>query len=102
MLRLLQTAILVISVAVLLGLSPRPTVFASSPVAVVRGAHYGSRIFPDNAFTIGDRTELTGRRGNFVEGGDYPTVNGVVQANCTSADYSICDAFAELHKLDGL
>jgi hypothetical protein len=93
--------LVIISVTALLGLSPRPTIFASSPVAVARGAHYGSRIFPDNAFTIGDRTEVTGRRVNLVQGVDYPTVNGVVQANCTSADYSICDAFAELNKLDG-
>src|SRR5438445_2118114 len=101
MLRLPKTAILVISVAALLGLSPRPAVFASSPVAVVRGAHLGSRIFPDNAFTTGDSTEVTGLRVNFVEGVDYPPVAGAERATCKCADYSICYGFAELNKLDG-
>ena len=76
-------------------------VFASSSVAVVRGSHYGTRIFPDNAFTVSDRNQVTGRRVNFRQGVDYPTVGGVVQRACTSADYSICDAFSELNKLDG-
>jgi hypothetical protein len=74
---------------------------AASAVSVVRGAHYGSRIFPDNAFTTRDRTQVTGRRVNFRKGIDYPTVGGVVQPACTSADFSICDAFSQLNKLDG-
>ena len=76
-------------------------VFASSSVAVVRGTHYGTRIFPDNAFTVSDRNQATARRVNFRQGVDYPTVGGVVQSACTSADYSICDAFSQLNKLDG-
>jgi hypothetical protein len=74
---------------------------AASAVSVVRGAHYGSRIFPDNAFTTRDRTQVTGRRVNFRMGIDYPTVGGVVQPACTDEDFSICDAFSQLNKLDG-
>jgi hypothetical protein len=86
-----------------LGLSLAATlpVAAASGVSVVRGSHYGHRIFPDNAFTVSDGTQVTGRRVNFRLGVDYPTVNGVVQSQCTSADYSICDGFSELNKLDG-
>src|SRR5690242_4934326 len=74
---------------------------AAATVAVVRGSSYGSRIFPDDAFTVTDKTQLTGRRINFRQGVDYPKVGGVVQPSCTDADFSICDAFAELNKLDG-
>ena len=74
---------------------------ASASVSVRQGAHYGARIFPDNAFTTRDRNQVTGRRVNFRRGLDYPVFNGVLQRRCTSADYSICDSFAELNKLDG-
>jgi hypothetical protein len=74
---------------------------ATPAVVVVQGNHYGARIFPDDFFTIRDATQLTNRRLNFVEGVDYPTVNGAVQSACTPDDFSICDAFAELNKLDG-
>jgi hypothetical protein len=74
---------------------------ARSTVAVMHGPSYGSRIFPDNAFTVADASQLTGRRINFREGVDYPNIGGVVQPSCTNADYSICDAFAQLNKLDG-
>jgi hypothetical protein len=74
---------------------------AASAAAVVRGDHYGARIFPDDAFTTPDPTQVTGRRVNFRQGVDHPTFGGGVQATCTTADYSICDAFAELNKLDG-
>src|SRR6266481_1504670 len=74
---------------------------AGSTVAVMHGPSYGSRIFPDNAFTGADASQLTGRRINFREGIDYPNIGGVVQRSCTNADYSICDAFAQLDKLDG-
>ena len=73
----------------------------SSPVAVRMGLHYGSRIFPDNVFTVPDSRQVTGRRVNFLVGRDYPIVNGQVQSGCNSTDFSICDAFAELNKLDG-
>src|SRR5437764_343027 len=74
---------------------------AGSTVSVMRGGSYGSRIFPDNAFTVADASQLTGRRINFREGIDHPNIGGVVQPSCTNADYSICDAFAQLNKLDG-
>src|SRR5437016_8504803 len=74
---------------------------ARSTVAVMHGPSYGSRIFPDNAFTVADASQLTGRRINFREGIDYPNIGGVLQPSCTTADYSICDAFAQLNKLDG-
>ncbi|HEV3128804.1 MAG TPA: hypothetical protein VGY32_07465, partial [Solirubrobacteraceae bacterium] len=35
---------------------------AAGAVSVVRGRHYGARIFPDNAFTVRDRAQVTGRR----------------------------------------
>jgi hypothetical protein len=76
-------------------------VSAAATVAVKHGSSYGSRIFPDNAFTVTDKTQLTGRRINFRQSIDYPNVGGVVQRACTNADFSICDAFAELNKLDG-
>ncbi len=67
----------------------------------MRGQHFGSRIFPDNAFTTADKTQVTGRRVNLRKGIDYPVVGGAVKRACTSATYSICDAFAQLDKLDG-
>src|SRR5437867_2254512 len=78
-----------------------PWVSAGSTVAVRRGRSYGSRIFPDNVFTVADASQLTGRRINFRQGIDYPSIGGVVQPSCTNADYSICDGFAQLNKLDG-
>src|SRR5207248_5260774 len=48
-----------------------------------------------------DTQQLTGLRVNFVQGRDYPYFGGAIQASCTDADYSICDGFAELNKLDG-
>lgn len=92
-----------IMLAALMGLSIPASlhVAAAQRVAVKHGAHYGSRIFPDNAFSVSDTSQATGLRVNLRLGVDYPTINGVVQATCTSADYSICDAFAELNKLDG-
>jgi len=74
---------------------------AATTVSVVRGSSFGSRIFPDDAFTVADKAQLTGRRINFRQGVDYPKVGGVVQPSCTDADFSICDAFAELNTLDG-
>src|SRR5207244_8333964 len=74
---------------------------AGSTISVMRGRSYGSRIFPDNAFTVADASQLTGRRINFRAGIDYPNIGGVVQPSCTNADYSICDGFAQLNKLDG-
>jgi hypothetical protein len=74
---------------------------AALRVAVKRGAHYGSRIFPANAFTVRDRSQATGRRVHFRKGLDYPTVGGVVRKGCNAPTYSLCDGFAELNTLDG-
>src|SRR2546427_8481694 len=76
---------------------------ARSTVAVMHGPSYGSRIFPDNAFTVADASQLTGRRINFPEGIDYPNIGGHVPRSCTNADYSIREAFVQpysLHRFD--
>jgi hypothetical protein len=70
-------------------------------VSVRRGNHLGTRIFPDNFFTVRDRGNVTGRRINFRLGIDYPNFRGAIRRRCTGADYSICDGFAELNRLDG-
>ena len=74
---------------------------ADAAVRVVRGSHYGARIFPNNAFTTADASQATGRRIHFRRGTDYPLFAGRIRHGCTSADYSVCDAFSELNKLDG-
>src|SRR3954463_9892432 len=74
---------------------------SAAAVSVKRGAHYGARIFPNNAFTVRDKAQLTGLRVRFRRGLDYPTVGGRVRKGCTSKTYSICDGFRELNKLDG-
>src|SRR3954468_12434808 len=74
---------------------------SAAAVSVKRGAHYGARIFPDNAFTVRDKAQLTGLRVRFRRGLDYPTVGGRVRKHCTSRTYSLCDSFRELNKLDG-
>src|SRR3954467_2738479 len=74
---------------------------SAAAVSVKRGAHYGARIFPDNAFTVRDKAQLTSLRVRFRRGLDYPTVGGRVRKDCTSRTYSICDSFRELNKLDG-
>ncbi len=80
---------------------PATSVPGGATIAVRRGRSYGERIFPDKRFTVGDPSQVTRRRINFRQGVDYPNIGGVVQPSCTSANYSICDAFAELNKLDG-
>ncbi len=74
---------------------------AASAVAVRRGAHLGARIFPNDAFTVRDRRQATNRRVNFRKGIDYPSLSGVVRRGCTRSNYSTCDAFSQLNKLDG-
>jgi hypothetical protein len=66
---------------------------AQEQTAVLQGDSYTTRIFPDNYFTTRDSRQLTGLRVNFVQGRDY--------AACDQTDYSICDGFQELDKLDG-
>jgi hypothetical protein len=94
-----MTRIAGLAMAVLLALGVPAAV--AKPVSVKRGAHYGSRIFPDNAFTVRDSSQLTGRRVNFRRGVDFPIVGGRLRPACTSKTYSICDSFRELNKLDG-
>src|SRR3954453_21611781 len=74
---------------------------SATAVSVKRVAHYGARIFPDNAFTVRDKAQLTGLRVRFRRGLDYPTVGGRGRKDCTSRTYSICDSFRQLNKLDG-
>src|SRR4051812_35261025 len=74
---------------------------AAKPVRVVQGKHYGHRIFPSDAFTVRDKRQLTGRRVHFRRGRDYPIVRGHLKRRCGKSDYSICDAYRELNKLDG-
>jgi hypothetical protein len=73
----------------------------SHPVSVLRGNHYGARIFPDNFFTVRDASQVSGLSVHFRLGVDYPNFGGAIQSGCTSADFSICDGFAQLNKLDG-
>ena len=70
-------------------------------VAVVQGKHYAHRIFPSDAFTVKDKRQLTGRRVHFRLGRDYPIVKGHLEPRCDKGDYSICDGYRELNKLDG-
>ena len=74
---------------------------AGPRVSVRRGSHFGAAIFPNNTFTVRDRANVTGRQIHFRLGVDYPSFRGAIHRRCTSADYSICDGFAELNKLDG-
>lgn len=70
-------------------------------VAVKQGQRLGARIFPSDTFTVKDKRQLTGRRVAFRLGRDYPLIDGKRRRRCTNATYSICDAFAQLNKLDG-
>lgn len=94
-----RSRLLALLAPIALLLAPVPA--SARGVSVVRGSHFGARIFPDNAFTVRDRSQVTGRRVNFRLGIDYPSYRGAIRHRCTSADYSICDGFAELDKLDG-
>ena len=91
----------VLIACVLVASVPAISVSAGAMVAVRRGRSYGARIFPDKVFTVADASQVTRRRINFRQGIDYPNIGGVVQPSCTNADYSICDGFAQLNKLDG-
>src|SRR3954451_12649705 len=90
-----------LAMALFVALGTFSAIAAAKPVSVKRGAHYGARIFPDDAFTVRDKAQLTGRRVHFRRGLDYPNVGGRVRKGCTSKTYSICDSFRELNKLDG-
>ena len=84
--------------AMLAGAAPAA---GAARVVVKRGSAYGSRIFPSDAFTVRDKAQLTGRRVSFRKGVDFPTVGGFVRKGCDNSNYSLCDGFAELNRLDG-
>src|ERR1700694_4645231 len=58
-----------------------------------QGTTFRTAIFPNDRFTVRDRTQLTGRRVNLRVGIDYP--------GCDQTNYSVCDSYAMLNKLDG-
>ncbi len=70
-----------------------PARASAAGVSVVQGAQLGSRIFPDNFFTVPDSAQVSGLRVNFRSGIDFQV--------CDSTNYSICDTYAMLNHLDG-
>ncbi|GAC1335840.1 MAG: hypothetical protein NVSMB17_19140 [Candidatus Dormibacteria bacterium] len=81
-------------VAALVGLFSASTgARAAASVHVLQGSTYKTMIFPNNALTTSDSSQLTGLRVNFREGIDYPA--------CDATNYSVCDAFGELNRIDG-
>jgi len=82
-----------VSICAVLGVLGVVGVSAQQQTVVLQGDSYSTRIFPDNYFATRDTRQLTGLRVNFVQGRDY--------AACDQSNYSICDGFAELNKLDG-
>lgn len=78
--------------ATLLPFAPAVIARAAS-VAVLHGTSYRTAIFPNDELTVRDAGQITGKRVNLRQGVDYPA--------CDSSNYSICDGFAMLDKLDG-
>jgi len=66
---------------------------AAGGVHVLQGTAYRQAIFPNDALTVADPTQLTGKRVNFRVGVDYPA--------CDATNYSICDGYTLLNTLDG-
>src|ERR1700682_1185010 len=66
---------------------------SAAPIGVRLGTTFRAAIFPHDRFTVRDRTQLTGRRVNLRVGIDYP--------GCDQTNYSVCDSYAMLNKLDG-
>jgi hypothetical protein len=66
---------------------------SAAPISVRQGTTFRTAIFPNDRFTVRDRTQLTGRRVNLRVGIDYP--------GCDQTNYSVCDSYAMLNKLDG-
>jgi hypothetical protein len=66
---------------------------AAASVSVLHGSTMRTAIFPNNAFSVADSNQLTGRRVRLRSGVDYPA--------CSPTNYSLCDAYAMLNKLDG-
>jgi hypothetical protein len=80
--------------AVLLATPLTATLPASAAsVSVLHGSTMRTTIFPNNAFSVADAGQLTGRRVRLRSGVDYPA--------CGPTNYSLCDAYAMLNKLDG-
>ncbi len=88
-----KRVIALVSLCSVLGVLGAAGASAQQQTEVLQGNSYLTRVFPDNYFTTRDPRQLTGLRVDFVQGRDY--------APCDSSDYSICDGFAELNKLDG-
>jgi len=65
----------------------------AASVSVLRGRSYRTRVFPSDYFTVKDSKMLTGKRVNLRRGIDFPA--------CNRANYSTCDGFMMLNKLDG-
>ncbi len=78
--------------ATLLPLAP-PLVARAASVAVLNGTSYRTAIFPNDQLTVRDPGQITGKRVNLRQGVDYPA--------CDNTNYSICDGFTMLDKLDG-
>ncbi|MBA2764163.1 MAG: hypothetical protein H0U42_05695 [Thermoleophilaceae bacterium] len=98
--RIKRAGAFIVAAAVLAPAAPA----AAKPqqVSVERGANFGHRIFPDDAFTVRDDRQLTGRRVRFRRGRDFPVVDGRLRQDCDKGTYSICDAFRRLNELDGV
>src|SRR3954467_15624993 len=90
-----------LAMALFVALGTFSAIAAAKPVSVKRGAHYGARIFPDDAFTVRDKAQLTGRRVRFRRGLAYPNRGRAVRKNWPSKTFSICGSFRQLNRLDG-
>jgi len=84
---------LLLTAALLVSFSATTGAHAASAVAVVQGTTYRTMMFPNDALTVPDPSQLTGRRLNFRLGPDYPP--------CTATNISACDVFTQLNRLDG-
>jgi hypothetical protein len=83
---------LAVAGATLLPMVPAVSARAAA-VAVRTGKTYRTAIFPNDQLTVPDPSQLTGKRVNLRAAIDYPA--------CDSSNYSLCDGFAMLNKLDG-
>jgi hypothetical protein len=72
---------------------PATSASAEPAVRVLQGDTFRSRVFPDDRFTVADSGQLTGRRVNLRAGIDFPA--------CDDTNYSLCDGFRLLNRLDG-
>ncbi len=66
---------------------------SAAAVSVLNGGTYRTMPFPNDALTVPDATQLTGRHVNFRVGPDYPA--------CDGSNYSTCDVYRQLNRLDG-